>query len=160
VVGNPRAIYLRNTTRKHHLSLRKIEKTVKALLLAVGEPQATLSISFVGDAAIRRLNKEHRGKNRPTDVLSFPLYNPLEVRRKNNVEGERLLGDIIVSVDTAVRQAAEYGATLTHEIERLLIHGLLHLMGYDHEKPGERRRMEAEERRLAAVIGMRWPFSG
>jgi probable rRNA maturation factor len=151
-------IYLRNTTRKYRLSLRKMEKTAEALLAAVGEAEAALSISFVGDAAIRRLNREHRERDRPTDVLSFPMYDPRELRRKQTEPGERLLGDIVISVETAKRQAVAYDATLLEEIHRLLIHGLLHVMGHDHEKPGEKRRMEAEERRLAAVIGMHWPY--
>jgi probable rRNA maturation factor len=69
-----------------------------------------------------------------------------------------LLGDLVVSVDTALRQAAVYHAPLEREVERLLIHGVLHLAGHDHLEPGERARMEAEERRLADSIGMLWPF--
>ena len=69
-----------------------------------------------------------------------------------------MLGDIVVSVDTARRQAAAYDAPLDREIERLLIHGVLHLAGHDHEAPDERARMEREERRLARSIGMPWPY--
>ncbi|HTV73693.1 MAG TPA: rRNA maturation RNase YbeY [Candidatus Acidoferrales bacterium] len=153
-------IYLRRTTRKWHLSQAKIEKTVRALLAAVDEPTSSLSISLVGDRAIRTLNRAHRGKDRPTDVLSFPLFEPQAFKRKNRTQSERLLGDIVISLDTAARQAKAYDASLQAEVERLLIHGVLHLLGHDHEKPGERRRMEAEERRLADAIGMRWPYPG
>jgi len=69
-----------------------------------------------------------------------------------------MLGDIVVSVDTARRQAAEYDAPLAREVERLLIHGVLHLAGHDHAEAGERVVMEAEERRLAGAIGMPWPY--
>jgi probable rRNA maturation factor len=151
-------IYLRNSTRKHKIALGKIEKTARRLLAAIREPDASLSISFVGDAAMRRLNREHRGKDGATDVLSFPMYERNDLRRRRPGAGERLLGDIVISVDTAVRQGAAYDAMLVHEIERLLIHGVLHLIGHDHEKVAQRRRMEAEERRLAAAIGMRWPY--
>jgi probable rRNA maturation factor len=151
-------IYLRNSTRKHKIALGKIEKTARRLLAAIGEADASLSISFVGDAAIRRLNREHRGKDGATDVLSFPMYERKDLRRRRLEAGERLLGDIVISVDTAVRQGAAYDAMLAHEIERLLIHGVLHLIGHDHEQFAQRRRMEAEERRLAAAIGMRWPY--
>ena len=72
--------------------------------------------------------------------------------------GERLLGDIVISVDTAKRQAADYDAPLDREVQRLLIHGVLHLLGHDHIEPRERAAMEAEERRLAATIGMPWPY--
>ena len=151
-------IHLRNSTRKHKIALHKIEKTAHILLAAIGESDASLSISFVGDAAIRRLNREYRGKDVATDVLSFPMYERNDLRRRGQAAGERLLGDIVISADTAVRQGAAYDATLAREIERLLIHGVLHLIGHDHEKPAQRRRMEAEERRLAAAIGMRWPY--
>jgi probable rRNA maturation factor len=70
---------------------------------------------------------------------------------------ERMLGDVVISVDTARRQAARYGAPLDVELRRLLIHGVLHLLGHDHEQAGERAIMEAEERRLAAAIGLDWP---
>jgi probable rRNA maturation factor len=69
-----------------------------------------------------------------------------------------MLGDVVISVETARRQAGEYDAPLQRELYRLLIHGLLHVMGHDHESPGERRVMEREERRLASSIGMPWPY--
>jgi len=151
-------IYLRNTTRRHRIAPRRVERAARALLRAVGRPAATLSVTFVGDAAMRRLNREHRGKDRTTDVLSFPLFEPFAVpRRPGPGQPELLLGDVIISVDVAVRQAAAYEATLLQEVERLLIHGLLHLLGHDHEEPGERARMRREEKRLAAAIGLPWP---
>jgi len=129
------------------------------LLAAIGRPTATVSLTFVGDAAMRRLNREHRGKDRTTDVLSFPMFEPFTVP-KRAVDGapELMLGDIIISVDVAARQAADYDATLDDEIERLLVHGVLHLLGHDHEEPGERARMVREERKLARAIGLAWPY--
>jgi rRNA maturation RNase YbeY len=160
------AIYLRNTTRKHRLLLRAVEREARALLEAVGEPTASLSVSFVGDSAIRRLNREHRGKDSATDVLSFPLLEPAVAKRgvrrpaEADVPGapERLLGDVVISLDSAWRQACAYDATLQDEVARLLIHGLLHLLGHDHEEARERTRMVREERRLAAVLGVSWPY--
>ncbi len=152
-------IYTRNTTRKHRIAIRRIERAARGLLTAIGRPEATLSLTFVGDAAMRRLNREHRGKDRTTDVLSFPLFEPFTVpRRARADEPELLLGDIIISVDVAKRQAAEYDATLDDEIERLLIHGVLHLLGHDHEEPAERARMVRQEKRLAAAIDLAWPY--
>jgi probable rRNA maturation factor len=161
-------IYVRNTTRRHRLRLRALERDARALLDAAGEPGASLSLSFVGDAAIRRLNREHRGKDRATDVLSFPLFEPAPPRRGAAARRaarpagpgapERLLGDVVISLDRAARQARAYDAPLQAEIERLLIHGLLHLLGHDHEEPRERARMVLEERRLAAVLGLPWPY--
>ena len=154
-----RMIYVRNTTRKYALRTRRIRRTAAALLAATGRRDASLSLAFVGDAAMRRLNREYRSKDRTTDVLSFPVYEPFAVP-KRSVAGhpELLLGDIVISLDVAARQAAAYDVPLQAEIERLLIHGLAHLLGHDHEEPHERTRMLREERRLAAAIGLAWPY--
>ncbi|HEY9181464.1 MAG TPA: rRNA maturation RNase YbeY [Candidatus Baltobacteraceae bacterium] len=134
---------------------RRLKTIARKLLKEVNEGGSSLSISLVDDGAIRELNREHRGKDKPTDVLSFPLY---EAGEHGLGEEERLLGDIVISIDTARRQAADYDAPLQQEIYRLLIHGVLHVLGHDHEDPAERAAMEAEERRLAAAIGMPWPY--
>ncbi len=108
---------------------------------------------------MRRLNSEHRGKDRTTDVLSFPMYEPFNVpKRPAAHEGELLIGDVVISVDVAARQASDYDASLDDEIERLLVHAVAHLLGHDHEEPGERKKMLREERRLAAAIGLTWPY--
>jgi len=146
-------IHYRNTVRGSGIDARAIKRTAKKLLEAVDERQSALSISFVDDDEIRELNRAHRGKDKPTDVLSFPLLEEGEVH-----PGERLLGDVVISVDTARRQAADYDASLEAEINRLLIHGVLHVMGHDHEEMTEREEMRAEERRLAQAIGLSWPY--
>ncbi len=152
-------IYLRNATRKHRIAERRIVRSATALLSATGRPDATLSLSFVGDAAMRRINREHRAKDTTTDVLSFPFYEPFRVpKRRTQADPELLIGDIVISLDVAKRQAAAYDATLDEEIERLLVHGIAHLLGHDHEEPAERARMLREERRLAGAIGLAWPY--
>ena len=137
------------------------------MLAELDARDATVSLSLVRDPEMRELNREHRRKDAPTDVLSFPLYEPADFERNGRTRlrarsapSERLLGDIVISVDTAQAQAAAYDAPLAREVERLLIHGVLHLCGHDHERPDERRRMEREERRLAEAIGMPWPYLG
>ncbi len=152
-------VYLRNATRKHRIGERRIERVANALLAAIGRPEATLSLSFVGDVTMRRLNREHRGKDRTTDVLSFPLYEPFAApKRPSPADPELMLGDIVISLDVAHRQAHAYDAVLETEIERLLVHGIAHLLGHDHEEPDERRRMLREEKRLARAIGLPWPY--
>jgi probable rRNA maturation factor len=139
-------------------------RTLQQLLAAVGAGDATVSVTFVGDRAMRTLNRRHRGIDAPTDVLSFPLHEPGAFARSGvtrprvRPEPELMLGDIVISLDTARRQAAAYDAPLAREVERLLIHGVLHLCGHDHLVDRERRRMEREERRLADAIGMPWPY--
>lgn len=145
-------IHYRNEVRGSGVDGRALKSAMRSLLTAIGEQRAAISLTLVNDQTIRGINREHRGKDKPTDVLSFPLE-PGDLG-----ETERLLGDIVISIDTARRQAAEYDATLQQEVERLMIHGLLHVVGHDHEEPAERRAMEREERRLAAAIGMPWPY--
>jgi probable rRNA maturation factor len=168
-------IYLSNRTRNAGIDAPALAETLEALLAAIGEAGTSVSLTFVRDAPMRALNRTHRGKDAPTDVLSFPLFDPEQFDRSGETRplqrgvhgseglpgddaGERLLGDIVISVDTAGRQAQAYDAPLQRELERLLIHAVLHLAGHDHEEPGERAVMEREERRLAAVVGMPWPY--
>lgn len=99
---------------------------------------------FVGDRAMRTLNRQYRGKDRTTDVLSFSLREG----RFNGVQPD-MLGDIVISVPTALSQALAAGLTLQQELERLLVHGLLHLVGYDHERGADDARiMQLKERSL------------
>jgi probable rRNA maturation factor len=158
-------IYLANRTRGAGLNTRAFADVVERLLAEIGERGSSVSLTFVRDAEMRELNREHRGKDAPTDVLSFPLYPPEAFERSGPTrprsphdEPERMLGDIVVSADAARRQAAEYDAPLAREVQRLLIHAVLHLAGHDHAGAGERAVMEAEERRLADAIGMPWPY--
>jgi probable rRNA maturation factor len=146
-------IYYRNDVKRSGVDGRALKNAAQRLLAAVDEGDSSLSLTLVNDAEIRALNREHRGKDRATDVLSFPMIGD------RDVSPERMLGDVVISVDTARRQAAEYDAPLAREIERLLIHGILHVLGHDHEEAAERAAMESEERRLADAIGMPWPYA-
>jgi probable rRNA maturation factor len=147
-------IYYRNDVRRSGVNGRALVATAKRLLAALGERGSAVSLSLVDDDAIRSLNRDYRGRDRATDVLSFGLDDAPQR------PVERLLGDVVISVDTARKQAAQYDASLQREIYRLLIHGLLHLMGHDHDAVAERRAMEREERRLADAIALPWPYPG
>ena len=93
------------------------------------------------------MNREYRGKDRPTDVLSFSL------REGQGGEVSRSIGDVVISLETAARQAVENGFTLDEEVDRLLVHGILHLAGYDHEaSPREERRMRRKEREMRGLL--------
>lgn len=106
-----------------------------------------VSILFASDRFVRRLNKLHRGIDQPTDVLAFSMR-----------EGEwtdiqpQLLGDVVISVETAERQAREMGHSLDRELTILLVHGVLHLLGYDHMEKGDAERMQAQERAVLSEI--------
>jgi probable rRNA maturation factor len=148
-------IHYRNRVRRSGVDGRALVNAAQALLRACDEGGSSISLTLVSDAAIRELNRDHRGKDSATDVLSFPL-DPQEAGDSH--EPERLLGDVVISVDTARRQAADYDAELQAEMYRLLIHGVLHVLGHDHEQPEERELMTREERRLASVIALPWPY--
>ena len=115
-----------------------------ARLLALAGVAAELSVALVGDAEMRALNRDWRGQDRPTDVLAFALREGEDAALHPEV-----LGDVVISLDTAARQAAARGAPVADEVRVLLAHGLLHLLGYDHERsPAEARRMFARQRAL------------
>jgi probable rRNA maturation factor len=116
------------------------------LLAAVGEAKSELSIDLVGDGRMRRLNREYRKKDRTTDVLAFAM-------RESAGPVSMLLGDVVISIPTAQRQAKEGGRSLSEEIAWLLVHGVLHLCGYDHERSdAEARRMKRREQAILKVL--------
>lgn len=126
----------------------RLRRSARRFLSALGRPGAELSILVCGDAAIRRLNREWRRIDRPTDVLSFPAAG------LPGAGGAALLGDLAISLDTAVRRARAEARPLARELDRYLAHGLLHLLGHDHQRPGERRAMAAAEEALLRGEGM------
>jgi probable rRNA maturation factor len=106
-----------------------------------------LSILLTDDAVISELNRRYLCKNGPTNVLAFPMG------EESLSEEPAMLGDVVISVDTAVKESNQSGDPLEQTVSRLLIHGILHLLGYDHEKSrAEARRMKKEEARLLEVI--------
>jgi probable rRNA maturation factor len=116
-------------------------KRVEKMLDVIGSPDSSLTVAFVSDKKIRELNRQFRGVDKPTDVLSFP---------SDSSDGE--MGDIAISIETAARQAKQSGLTLNGEIAQLLLHGLLHLSGYDHETDnGEMNRLELRLRKKLRI---------
>ena len=111
-------------------------------------PNKELSILFTDDERITQLNNRYLGRNASTNVLAFPMPAQLTSQAESTI-----LGDVVISVDTALREAGELGETFEYIIDRLMIHGVLHLLGYDHEKStAEAEGMEKEEERLMALI--------
>ena len=129
-----------------------LERDGEQVLRALGFPEAELSVVLCDDAFIRPLNREWRGKDKATDVLSFPQEEAVAPGRFEALP--TVLGDVVISTETAVRQAEELGHPLSVELEALLVHGILHLVGFDHEDPDDAGQMRAEEVRLLGVLGV------
>lgn len=138
-----------------------LERMIRELLAEAarleGVPEeAEVSLTLVDDEEIRRLNRNFRGIDAPTDVLSFALQEKVpgepEIRGE---EGELLLGDIFISLDTARRQAKACGHSLEREIGVLVVHGFLHLLGYDHDTPEAEEIMFRRQEELLSKVGLR-----
>jgi probable rRNA maturation factor len=133
--------------KRRGVRLAAVRADARRLLAALGI-DAEVSIALVGDAEMRRLNAAYRGVDRPTDVLAFSMR-----EGKRGCPPSPLLGDVVISLDTAARQAAERGLPLGEEVLRLLAHGVLHLLGYDHERSAaEARRMFRKQREVIARL--------
>jgi probable rRNA maturation factor len=126
---------------------RLLARRARRLLAALALPRAELSLALVSDDAIAALNTAHRRKRGPTDVLSYSLLEGAHAAQRG-----ALLGDVVIGVGVAARQAREVGHSLNDELLRLLIHGVLHLLGFDHERPNDARRMRAKERALWKAV--------
>lgn len=136
-----------NNQRKLKLDRKIFQEFAESLAGEIKEVEKSIfTVAFVSDRRMRRLNKEFRGKNSTTDVLSFPF----EADEFDSDENQ--LGDIIISLEQAVRQANENNLTLELEIKQLILHGVLHLCGYDHETDnGAMNAREVELRELLEI---------
>lgn len=137
-----------NRQRKVTVDCERWRAFVERALRVVPAEGAGVTVAFVSDRAMRGLNRRWRGKRGTTDVLSFPAGQEEWERR---AEG-KTLGDVVVSVEQAGRQAAEHGLDFEGEVAQLILHGLLHLCGYDHER--DKGEMNALELRLRRRLGI------
>ncbi len=148
-------ILIKNQQNYRPLNTAKIEKAARKILSLLQQSEVELSILFVGDKKMKQLNTAFRGIRKTTDVLSFNAEIPVKkaVYPLGNGLQRPVLGDIVISMPKAVSQARISGAGLYGEIYRLLIHGLLHLSGYNHKKSGHRTKvMRKKEQELLRAI--------
>jgi probable rRNA maturation factor len=136
-----------NRQRRITIDEERWRQLAERSLKKIGVEDKGATVAFVSDRAMRDLNRRWRGKRGTTDVLSFPA----EQEVWEQVEG-KTLGDVVISIEQAARQAAENGLTLDEEIAQLILHGLLHLCGYDHER--DEGEMNALELRLRRRLGI------
>ena len=126
--------------RRKRLLVAETEKTLRHLGLS---DRSQVCLSFVSDADMRKLNKRYRAMDRTTDVLSFA---------QPDVGGRGLLGDVVISYDTAVRNSERFSVAVDREIRRLVVHGILHLLGFDHAKKKQREIMRGKESEILGFL--------
>ncbi|MDR3091037.1 MAG: rRNA maturation RNase YbeY [Clostridiales bacterium] len=127
-----------------------IEDTVIETASACGAREGEVSVTVTDDAGIQEINREYRGLDASTDCLSFPQY-----ERAGAAEGYVMLGDVVISLETARRQAEEYGHSIERELAFLAAHSTLHLCGYDHETEADEREMFARQEGILDKLGFR-----
>lgn len=136
-----------NRQRGRKMVVKQWREFAEQALQAIGKDEKNATIVFVSDSAIKELNRRFRRKNYATDVLSFPNEAaPFEI------ENQSLLGDVVISVQRAAAQAKEHSLTFSGEVKQLILHGLLHLCGHDHETDrGEMNRLELRLRKQLGI---------
>jgi len=135
-------IEVRNRQRKYRINQRNIRKDANTILSLCGVDDIELSILIVNNRSIRELNKKYRGMDKPTDVLAFPMGGH-----------SKILGDIVISMEKSHAQAEERGHSPEQEFKILLTHGILHLLGYDHEiSRSEAQRMKRKEKIILSKL--------
>ena len=141
-------VQIANRQSKHRISKKKIQQTASVILNALGYPDAELSILIVDDQQIAQLNHQYLNRQGPTNVIAFSMrQGPFSDIAPN------LLGDVVISIDTAQREAQSAGISMQDRFDQLLIHGTLHLLGYDHEhSAAEARKMEEKTKELLQLL--------
>jgi probable rRNA maturation factor len=136
-----------------------IERTPHGDLLATSAA-VEISLRLTSDDEVHALNRQYRHKDKPTNVLSFPMVQPdlIDTVSQNSDDGELLLGDIVLAHGVCVAEAAERGVSVTDHATHLMVHGVLHLLGYDHLEDDEAEGMEEIERQALATLGIADPY--
>jgi len=146
-------ILIKNQQKITNLNQRKTKGIIKKVLQHLKVDEKTeISVLFTDDKFIRTLNNKYRGIDKPTDVLSFSLQEGAV--KSPEVGSDKLLGDLIISVETAQKQADNLNHSMERELTVLLIHGLLHLTGYDHEKGKDYKIMRGKESEILKIFAL------
>lgn len=140
-------ILIKNQQRQRPLNKKRITRVARSILSLMEKDKVELSILFVGEMRMLMLNRQYRGINKSTDVLSFEAGISLDVYQRD------VLGDVVININKVEEQAVSSGISFYDELYRLLIHGILHLLGYDHEDSGYKARlMRKKEREILNAI--------
>jgi len=140
-------VTIKNNQKKIYINKPKLKKLVQKILKIIEYENFDLGVWFTTDATIKKYNDKYRNKNKVTDILSFPYYKNKDPDEKiiPLMEDDKNLGDIIISLECAQSDAATYNRSLEEHIKVLLVHGVCHLIGYDHTKKTNYEKMNAQE---------------
>lgn len=141
-------VLIDNRQKKYKISLKQIQEKAKAILNALDSPEAELSILIVDDPQITVFNKQYLNRKGPTNVIAFPMRDG----PYGNITPQ-LLGDVVISVETADREGKRVGSSMEERFTQLLVHGILHLLGYDHETSDQdAQEMEEKSKEILKLI--------
>ncbi|MGA2152315.1 MAG: rRNA maturation RNase YbeY [Geobacteraceae bacterium] len=142
-------VAITNRQKHQQIDRKRLRKTAEKILSALGYPDSELSLAIVGDRSIHRLNRLYLGRDNSTNVISFAMQEGLFAG-----VNPQILGDVVISAVTCAREAEEGRISFVSRLHFLLLHGILHLAGYDHERSGEAeaRRMEEKEREIVSLL--------
>ena len=147
-------IFIKNRVRKHSVDEEQLRKDIEILLDALNYANYDISILLTTNAGIRKYNREYRHKDKPTDIISFPYHTTLQAGQRIKVKApeDKNLGDIVISVDYVLQEAKKLGVTFEQRLKRLLVHGVCHLLGYDHVLDQDYKIMLKKEMALLKKI--------
>jgi len=147
-------IFIKHTQRKVKIDLKQIEKDAQKILDLLNYSDFDLGIWLTTNPSIRAYNKRYRDKDKPTDILSFPNHPELKAGERINVvtEDDKNVGDIIISLEYVKKDAEKLGVTFEQRMKRLLVHGICHLLGYDHIEDSDYEVMHKKEMALLKKI--------
>lgn len=147
-------IHIKNSQRKIHIDADQIEKDLHTILEALNYKDFDISVLVTTNKTIRAYNRDFRHKDKATDILSFPYHPELLAGKRIKVkeEEDKNLGDLIISAEYVIKDAAELKVTFEARMKKLLVHGVCHLLGYDHIIDADWRRMRAKEGFLLAKL--------
>jgi probable rRNA maturation factor len=140
-------ITIKNAQRKFEINIKKIEQDITKILNFLNYKDFDIGILLTNNKNIQKVNKKYRNKNKPTDILSFPYHTDLQAGKRIKVreEEDKNLGDLILSLEHIEKEAEKLKIPVEQHIQRLLVHGICHLLGYDHIKDKDWRKMRAKE---------------
>ena len=147
-------VFLKNKVRSISINTKKLKEDAQKVLDILGYGDFDLSLFLTTNKTIRRYNRIYRKTDKPTDILSFPFYPDIKPgqRIKPQKPEEKILGDIIISLERVKQDAKKTGISRDHYLQRLLVHGICHLLGYTHDTPKDYQNMQKQEKLLLKAL--------